>query len=148
MSAEFPLQPLLNLSQLRLDEAARQLGELIAGEQEATRRHALLMQYRAEYQARFLAAARDGLSQQIWSNYRQMLDRIDEAVTQAALAVTQTQQRNLAGQQNWLGKQGRVKAFETLATRHQTVLDREAHRREQKLSEEFGARNHDSQNRD
>lgn len=140
MSAEFPLQPLLDLSNQRLDEAARQLGELIAGEQEATRRHALLMQYRAEYQARFMAAARDGLPQRVWNNYRQMLDRIDEAVAQAALAVTQTQQRTLAGQQNWLGKQGRVKAFETLATRHQTVLAREEQRREQKLSDEFGAR--------
>ena len=45
MPPVFPLQPLLDLSQMRLDQAARELGELIAGEQEATKRLALLLQY-------------------------------------------------------------------------------------------------------
>jgi flagellar biosynthesis chaperone FliJ len=32
----FHLQPLLDLSKMRLDEATRELGQLIAGEQEAS----------------------------------------------------------------------------------------------------------------
>jgi flagellar biosynthesis chaperone FliJ len=60
MTRAFPLQSLLDLSQLRLDEAGRKLGELIAGELEASQRHGLLVQYREEYQTRFLAAARGG----------------------------------------------------------------------------------------
>ena len=36
MSPPFKLQPLLDLSKLRLDEATRDLGQLIAGEQEAS----------------------------------------------------------------------------------------------------------------
>jgi flagellar FliJ protein len=145
-STPFQLQPLLELSALRLDEATRKLGELVASEQETTRRHTLLMQYRAEYQARFMAAAQAGLSPQVWNNYRQLLDRIDEAVAQAALAVAQSQQRTLAGQQNWLGKQGRVKAFETLAQRHQTQQIHQELRQEQKLSDEFSARPRDRDN--
>ena len=69
MSKKFHLQPLLDLSNLRLDEATRQLGKLIAGEQEASQRLTLLVEYRAEYQARFLAAAGNGLGPDAWRNY-------------------------------------------------------------------------------
>ncbi|MBI5861661.1 MAG: flagellar export protein FliJ [Rhodocyclales bacterium] len=142
MSSNFPLQPLLNLSRLHLDEATRKLGELIAGEQEASQRHQLLVQYREEYQTRFMAAAKEGIGPTEWSNYRQFIARIDDAIIQAALSVTLTQQRTLAGQQNWLGKQGRLKAFDTLADRHRSQVTHKEQRAEQKASDEFGARQH------
>lgn len=142
MSANFPLQPLLKLSRLHLDEATRKLGELIAGEQEASQRHQLLVQYREEYQTRFMAAAKEGIGPTEWSNYRQFIARIDDAIIQAALSVTLTQQRTLAGQQNWLGKQGRLKAFDTLADRHRSQVTHKEQRAEQKASDEFGARQH------
>ena len=143
MPPNFPLQPLLNLSRLHLDEAARKLGELIAGEQEASQRHKLLVQYREEYQTRFMAAAKDGIGPTEWNNYRRFIARIDDAIIQAALSVTLTQQRTLAGQQNWLGKQGRVKAFDTLADRHRSHVVHQEQRAEQKTSDEYGARRHD-----
>lgn len=140
MSPRFPLQPLLDLSQLRLDEAARELGALIAGEQEASTRLSLLVQYREEYHARFLAAARNGISRSEWSNYTHFLSRIDEAIIPAALSVTQTQQQTLAGQQDWMGKHGRVRAFDTLAGRHHSHVTAQEQRAEQKSSDEHGAR--------
>jgi flagellar biosynthesis chaperone FliJ len=45
-----------------------------------------------------------------------------------------------------MGKQGRVKAFSTLADRHQAVVAGEEQRAEQKASDEFGARSHASKN--
>lgn len=143
MPATFRLQPLLDLSHLRLDEATRKLGELIAGEQEAAQRHTLLTQYRSEYQVRFMAAAKTGIGPLEWNNYRQLLTRIDEAIIQAALSVTLTQQRTLAGRQNWLGKKGRVQAFDTLADRHHANLAYKELRTEQKASDDHGARHHD-----
>lgn len=142
MSSQFPLQPLLDLSQLRLDEAARELGKLIAGEQEASQRLSMLVQYREEYHARFLAAAKSGIGRSEWSNYTHFLARIDDAIIPAALAVTQTQQKTLAGQQNWMGKHGRVRAFDTLADRHQSHVNSREQRAEQKASDEHGARRH------
>lgn len=145
MPPAFHLQPLLDLSKLRLDEATRELGQLIAGEQEASRRLAILTQYRDEYQARFRAAAQQGISREEWSNYTSFLARIDDAIVPAAQSVTLTQQRTLVGKQNWVGKQGRVRAFDTLADRHRARLAGEQNKAEQKLSDELGARRHAGQ---
>ena len=142
MSRQFPLQSLLDLSQLRLDEATRVLGELISGQQEATQRLELLMQYRDEYQSRFLATAQSGIGRDAWHNYRAFLDRLDAAVAQAREMVAASEQRTAAGQQEWLNKRGRVKAFDTLAQRHESRLIYAESKREQKAFDEHAARRH------
>jgi flagellar FliJ protein len=142
MPPPFHLQPLLDLSKLHLDEAARELGQLISGEQEASRRLAILTQYRDEYQAQFRAAAERGLGPAEWANYSNFLARIDDAIVPAAQAVALTQQRTLAGKQNWVGKQGRVRAFDTLADRHRAMIACQENRAEQKITDEHGARSH------
>lgn len=144
MATTFPLQTLLDLSQLHLEQAARELGDLIAGEHHASTRYELLVRYRDEYHTRFLQAAESGIGLSEWSNYNRFLARIDDAIVTAAQSVALTQQRTLAGQQDWMGKQGRVKAFSTLAERHQAVLAVEEQRAAQKASDEHGARNHSS----
>lgn len=148
MNRAFPLQSLLDLSQLRLDEAARKLGELIAGEQEASRRHGLLVQYREEYRLRFVTAAQDGLSPGEWQNYASFLGRLDEAINQAESAMNHTKQRTAAGQQEWVAKRGRVQAFDTLSERHQSRVDYQDQRQEQKASDEHGARRHEERDKD
>ena len=140
MSKPFHLQPLLDLSNLRLDEATRQLGRLIAGEQEASQRLDLLMQYRDEYQARFLAAASNGLGPDAWRNYQNFLGRLDEAVAQARALVDTSKRRTAAGQQNWLDKRGKVKAFDTLAQRHLARVAYAEAKVEQKQSDEHASR--------
>lgn len=148
MSRTFPLQSLLDLSQLHLDEAGRKLGKLIAGEQEASRRHGLLVQYREEYRARFVVAAQGGLSPGEWKNYSSFLARLDEAIAQADSAMAQTKQQTVAGQQEWVTKKGRLKAFDTLSDRHQSRVIYQEQRQEQKLSDEHGARKHEDKARD
>ena len=148
MTRPFPLQSLLDLSQLRLDEAGRKLGELIAGEQEASRRHALLVQYREEYRARFVAAAQEGLSPGEWRNYTRFIARLDDAIAQADSAMTHTKERTVAGKQEWVSKRGRVKAFGTLSDRHQARVDYQDQRQEQKVSDELGARRHQEKPKD
>jgi flagellar FliJ protein len=142
MSTHFPLQPLLDLSHIRLDEAARKLGQLINGEQEASQRLSLLVKYRQEYHARFLAAAKNGVGLGEWSNYTNFLARIGDAIAAAAQSVTLTRQRTAAGQQDWMGKHGRVRAFDTLADRHLSQIVCQQQRAEQKASDEYGARRH------
>ena len=143
--SKFPLQSLLDLSQLRLDEATRRLGELISGEQEASQRLELLTQYRAEYQERFVAAAQAGLSPREWQNFRSFLLKLDDAVNQAGQMVTQSKQRTAAGQQEWIAKRGKVQAFDTLSQRHQARQTQAELRREQKASDEHTARRHYSE---
>jgi len=142
MKRQFPLQSLLDLSQLRLDEAARQLGKLISGQEEAAQRLELLIQYRQEYQDRFLATAKDGIGRDAWHNYQAFIGRLDDAVAQARQLVAASEQRTAAGQQEWLNKRGKVKAFDTLAQRHRTrVVSAEA-KSEQKFVDEHAARLH------
>ena len=140
MSNAFPLQTLLDLSQLRLDEAARRLGQLIASEQEATKRHELLVEYRGEYQARFVAAVQAGLSPREWQNFQGFLQKLDEAVNQAEVMASQSRQKTSLGQREWLSKRGNVKAYDTLAERHRSRLQWQETRREQKSQDEFAAR--------
>lgn len=143
MSKKFQLQPLLDLSNMRLDEATRQLGKLIAGEQEASQRLELLVQYRDEYHTRFLSAAGNGLGPDAWRNYQQFLGRLDQAIEQARQVVESSKQRTALGQKHWLDQRGKVKAFDTLAQRHQARMAHAESRHEQKQSDEHAARRHD-----
>ncbi|HEY6897315.1 MAG TPA: flagellar export protein FliJ [Rhodocyclaceae bacterium] len=140
MSTRFPLQTLLELSQTRLDDATRQLGELMAGEREAAQRLELLVQYRAEYHNRFLSAAQGGINQDQWRNFQAFLGKLDVAIGQAQDAVNRSKQMTAAGQQQWIDQRGQVKAYDTLAQRHQSRLDYAEQRRDQKAQDEHTAR--------
>ena len=140
MAKPFPLQTLLDLSQLRMDDAARRLGELLAGEQEAGQRVLLLQQYRDEYHQRFLAAAKNGIGRDAWSNYQSFLGRLDEAILQAHALVEQSKQRTAAGQREWIDKRGRVQAFDSLSERHRRRELNAENRQDQKIQDEHAAR--------
>lgn len=140
MSKRFNLESVQELSNLRLDQATRQLGQLIAGERQDSQRLDLLVQYRNEYQALFLAAAGRGLDPRRWHNYRNFLARLDEAVEQARAVAHTARQRTAAGQKHWLDQRGRVKAFDTLAQRFQARIAYEDARLEQKQADEHAAR--------
>ena len=140
MSTRFPLQTLLDLSQLRLDEATRKLGELMNGQQEAQKRVDLLIEYRAEYQARFVAASQSGLAPSEWQNFRSFLAKLDNAVEQAQLMLDASRANTVRGQQAWVEKRGRLKAYDTLADRHRDAALKRELRSEQKLGDEHSAR--------
>jgi len=142
MSKHFRLQPLLDLSNLRLDDATRELGKLIAGEQESSQRLNLLLEYRTEYHARFLDAAASGLGPDAWRNYQHFLGRIDQAIEQARAMLAVSKERTAAGQKQWLDQRGKVKAFDTLAQRHRQRVAQAENRQEQKHSDEHAARRH------
>lgn len=136
----FPLQSLLELSQTRMDDAARRLGQLLASEQEVEKTLALLEQYREEYDARFREAAQAGLSRDEWGNYQSFLGRLDEAIAQQRSLVAASKQRTVDGQREWLDKRNRVKAFDTLSQRHTANEAQGAARTEQRAQDEHAAK--------
>jgi flagellar FliJ protein len=142
MTQRFPLQTLLDLSLLRLDEASRQLGLLIAGEQEATKRVVMLIEYRDEYQKRFLAAARDGIGKDQWRNYQTFLDKLEAAIGQASKMVEESRTQTVAGQRAWIDKRGQVKTYDTLSERHVERVRYADQKKEQKVQDEHAARGH------
>ncbi|MCX7172472.1 MAG: flagellar export protein FliJ [Proteobacteria bacterium] len=140
MVKPFPLQTLLELSQLRMDESAKRLGELLAGEQEAGARLILLQQYRDEYNGRFVVAAQNGIGRDAWSNYQSFLARLDDAIMQAQAMVAQSKLRTADGQRELAVKHGKVKAFDTLSQRHRSRELGVENRKEQKMQDEHAAR--------
>jgi flagellar FliJ protein len=140
MDKRFNLQSLQDLSSLRLEQATRQLGQLIAGEKQDEARLQLLVQYRQEYHALFLEAAGKGLDPGSWRNYQNFLVKLDEAVEQASAMAMTAKHRTAAGQKNWLDKRGKVKAYDTLAQRFRARIAYEESRHEQKQTDEHAAR--------
>jgi flagellar protein FliJ len=138
----FPLQSLLDLSQVRMDDAARRLGELLASEQEVGKTLSLLEQYRDEYDARFRQAAQGGLTRDEWANYQSFLGRLDEAIAQQRTLVDASRQRTVDGQKEWLDKRNRVKAFDTLSQRHKAGEVRGEAKKEQRAQDEHAAKSY------
>lgn len=140
MTKAFPLQTLLELSQQHLDDATRQLGKLISGEQEAHQRLSLLLQYRSEYQARFNADLGNGMRRDTLNNYRIFFSRLETAISQAEQMVAHSTARTAQGRQEWIERRGRKQAYDTLSQRFQERERRQENHREQKQSDEHAAR--------
>ena len=140
MPASFHLQPLLDLASTRTDEAARRLGELVAAERDVEQKLKMLEDYRTEYHERFVQAARDGLSADAWRNYGAFIAKLDDAIAAQRKVVEQSRARTAEGQQAWLTQRTKLKAFDTLAQRHQQTVARSEARQEQKQSDEHAAR--------
>lgn len=140
MTEPFRMQPLLDLANNRMDEAARKLGELISGENECQRKLELLENYRAEYQERFLEAARNGIGPDAWRNFTVFIGRIDEAIAVQRGVVERSRLATVGGQQAWMEHRNKVKAFDTLSQRHQAKQARKEQRDEQRQSDEHSAK--------
>lgn len=136
----FPLQTLLDLSNARMDDAARQLGQLLASEQAVEQTLALLIRYRDEYESRFSQAARNGLARDEWGNYRSFLGRLDEAIAQQRALVDASRLRTADGQKAWLDQRNKVKAFDTLSQRHKENEVRIEAKTEQREQDEHAAK--------
>lgn len=140
MAKAFNLQPLLEIMQTRVDEKTRQLGHLIAAEQNARSRLQLLEQYRDEYSQKLRNAIGQGLTPLALRNYQDFISRIDEAIAQQARAVAYSAQSTVNGQAQWREQNQRLKAIDTLSQRHDARERYRENRAEQKQMDEFTSR--------
>jgi len=148
MAQQSPLQTLIELTQSRLDEAARTLGKLLASERADEQKLELLVNYRKEYHEKFLLAAQEGLAPDAWRNYQGFLTKLDEAVDVQTQIVAQAKTRSVAGQQAWMAERTKSKAYDTLHRRMESrEVSREA-KREQKASDEHAVKNFLDQHRE
>jgi flagellar FliJ protein len=140
MTQPFSLQPLLELMQTRTDEATRQLGQLIAAEQNQRSRLQMLEQYREEYAQRLREATLQGVTRMILRNYQDFLARIDEAVDQQKAAVENSERSTQAGKEHWQAQNKQLKAIDTLSQRHDARERYRENKQDQKLQDEFSTR--------
>jgi flagellar FliJ protein len=140
MVKPFSLQTVLDLMQIRADEATRQLATLIANERDAKSKLEMLQKYRDEYAARLGEAARNGLNQREWRNFQDFLNRLDEAIDAQNKTLNAQIKRKEAGQELWQQQRKKLKAFDTLSERHASSEKTRELKREQKLQDEFAGR--------
>ena len=140
MAKPFSLQTVLELMQVRTDEATRKLAQLIANERDAKTKLDMLMQYRDEYATRFRQAAQGGITQREWHNYQEFLNRLDEAIEAQRQMVALQAKNTAAGQVFWQQQRKKLKAIDTLSERHYANENVQEQKREQKTQDEFAAR--------
>jgi flagellar protein FliJ len=145
MPKPFSLQTVLELMQTRADDATLRLAQLIATERDAQSKLQMLTQYRDEYALRFQQAAQNGLSPRDWSNYREFLNRLDEAIAQQGRSLVVQTSNTAAGQTQWQQQRTKLKAFDTLSQRHQNSEAARSIRVDQRMQDEFAARSNDNE---
>ena len=143
MTKPFALQTVLDLMQIRADEATRNLARLIGIEKDAKAKLEMLQQYRDEYATRFRESAQNGLSQREWHNFQQFLNRLDEAIDLQRKTVATQTRNTAAGQSQWQQQRKKLKAFDTLSERHFANETAREMKKEQKVQDEFAARTKD-----
>ena len=148
MAQPFALQAVLDIMQKRTDEATLSLARLIAAEQDAQSKLQMLTQYRDEYALRFQQASQNGLNPLDWSNYREFLNRIDEAIAQQGRAVVVQASNTAAGQTHWRQQRTKLKAFDTLSQRHRTSEMAREQRGDQKVQDVFASRRNENEDVD
>ncbi len=143
MTKPFALQTVLDLMQIRTDDATRNLARLIAHEKDAKAKLDMLQQYRDEYAARFRESAQKGLTQREWHNFQQFLNRLDEAIDVQRKTVATQIRNTAAGQVQWQQQKKKLQAFDTLSDRHFASENARELKKEQKVQDEFAARTKD-----
>jgi len=134
------LETLIELSQTRMDDAAKRLGQLLASSQAHEEKLRMLEQYRGEYQNRFRTAVQGGIGPDALRNYSHFLIKLDEAIIEQQRIVEHAQAHVAAGRQSWVDERNRKKAFDTLAVRQQRIVQQREFKAEQRLTDEHSAK--------
>ncbi len=140
MSDVFRLQPLVNLSQSRNEAATRQLGQLNQQQQAEQKKLDTLLQFRKDYQEKFVQASQDGMDQARINNFQNFLNRLEEAVQQQRGVMEQANQSLQQGQVRVQETRRSMKSFETLAQRFADALKQQQNHVEQKVQDEQSGR--------
>jgi flagellar protein FliJ len=142
MKTTFRLQAVHDVARERNDTAAAQLGSLNSEASKAEAKLDLLLQYREEYRARYRAAVQGSLHSAGVKNFRDFLEKLDEAIEQQHAAVLLSKQAVQQGRVEWQSTQKDVRAYDTLAERHNRAAADRSKRMDQRLMDEFASRKH------
>ncbi len=134
------LETLIELSQTRMDDAAKELGKALASSNAHEEKLRMLEHYRNEYCSRFRTALQDGIGPDALRNYSDFLARLDEAIREQGRIVEHAQLHVAAGRQAWVDERNRKIAFDTLAMRQQRLAQHRQFKAEQRLTDEHSAK--------
>lgn len=137
MARKFPLQSLLDLAQNHSDTAAKNLQTLMMRWHEAEEKYKQLLAYRDSYRERMRESAGGGTSAAALRDFQLFMSKLDTAIKLQQDEVARCKARWETGQQEWLKKRGKLKAYDALSVRHKRAEEKREERTEQKELDEF-----------
>lgn len=139
MARRFPLQGPLDHARHRLEAAERLLRMLKRKEESARQRLQELGSYKQEYQQRLTGTAGQGMDIQLLRDFHVFLAKLDEAIRHQEGEVLQASNHWQEAHDSWVAQRQKVKAYETLSTRHHVQVVRLEEKREQRVSDEMAS---------
>jgi flagellar protein FliJ len=140
MATKLPLATLIELAQNKTDEATRRLGRLQAARTSAAEKLEMLQRYRQEYLDQLQLQMGEGVSAAQMRNFRNFISTLDSAIEQQRALTAQADTRLETGRGDWQASKRRLNSFDTLAARAHLLELAAQHKREQRDSDERGAR--------
>jgi flagellar FliJ protein len=128
------------LAEDRRDAVSARLAEAVTQRDTARQKLEMLVDYRREYDNRLAQSATGGIDTLKLRSYRQFLTNLQRAIEQQTELLVQAQQRVAQVQAQWRDEQRQVDSFRILDERRAMEATRASDRREQKLIDEFAAR--------
>lgn len=133
------LKLLLDLAQQQTDSSAKKLGKLNFQQQEAEKKLNLLLQYRHSYQSHFQNSTAKGIDHIEWLNFVAFMNKLDAAINEQRQAVLHAKNKRIAGGDEFLSYQRKLKSYNTLSKRQQDAENQQQIKYEQKLQDEFSS---------
>jgi len=146
MPRRFPLQPLLDLANERVDAATQQLAMLKQRWQIQEDKLKQLFAYQAEYRQRLADTLQQGVDMASVHEFRAFLQKLELAIRQQGLEVQKAKFTWEECQQAWLEERRKLKTFDILRERHERGESQRENRLEQRDQDEY-ARNSFSRKR-
>jgi len=146
MPRRFPLQPLLDLANERVDAATQQLALLKQRWQIQEDKLKQLFAYQAEYRQRLADTLQQGVDMASVHEFRAFLQKLELAIRQQGLEVQKAKFNWEECQHAWLEERRKLKTFDILRERHERGESQRENRLEQRDQDEY-ARNSFSRKR-
>ncbi len=137
MATDNPVKTLIDLTQTRVDDAARQLQAVTASRDGAKQQLDMLYVYRQDYLERFEKASAEGMSTVNYHNFRQFIATLDEAISQQNNILDQYELKLKQTQEHWFDQKRQLNSYETLLSRQEQERQLLNNRKEQKLNDEM-----------
>lgn len=139
------LDPVVKIAKSKEDVAAKALADSRKLAEEEDARLGALLSFRAEYGARFQAAAQAGMSAQQFQGYREFMAQLDAAIEKQRQVVQRLEKEIELRRQGWAATRARSKALHKVIARHEGQEQRLEARREQADADEHAQRTQSAQ---
>ena len=140
MTQHGALNTLKTLAEQEVDSAARLLGEMRRGCQQAEEQLTMLMNYQNEYQTGLNSDMAQGIASLRWQNYQQFIQTLEKAIDQHRQQLAQWQNKVEQALGAWREKKQRLQAWQTLQERQASAARLAENRLDQKKMDEFAQR--------